>query len=90
MTQFVNMFNTKLNGNNNGAGFLRWWNSCRSSGFLIHLEYFPVDSLSYMSALSVALALVLLVIATGITIFKFIAAGSIIMPKWRWCHAATT
>ncbi|KAM0039907.1 putative amino acid transporter, transmembrane domain-containing protein [Helianthus debilis subsp. tardiflorus] len=39
-----------------------------------------IDSLSYTSALSVALAVVFLVITAGITIYKLIA-GSIMMPK---------
>lgn len=41
---------------------------------------FCADSLSYTSALSVALAVVFLVITAGITIFKLVT-GSIAMPK---------
>ncbi|KAI3726197.1 hypothetical protein L1987_65994 [Smallanthus sonchifolius] len=66
---------------------VHWWNSRFFVLLVTTLGIFAplaslkrIDSLSYTSALSVALAVVFLVITAGITIFKLIA-GSVMMPK---------
>ncbi|KAD4888032.1 hypothetical protein E3N88_20105 [Mikania micrantha] len=66
---------------------VHWWNSRFFVLLVTTLGIFAplaslkrIDSLSYTSALSVALAVVFLVITAGITIFKLIT-GSIMMPK---------
>ncbi|XP_076930947.1 amino acid transporter AVT6A-like [Bidens hawaiensis] len=66
---------------------VHWWNSRFFVLLVTTLGVFAplaslkrIDSLSYTSALSVALAVVFLVITAGITVFKLVT-GSIAMPK---------
>ncbi|KAM7516660.1 hypothetical protein LguiA_006243 [Lonicera macranthoides] len=66
---------------------VHWWNGRMMVLLVTTLAVFAplaslkrIDSLRYTSALSVALAVVFLVITAGITIFKLIS-GSILMPR---------
>lgn len=66
---------------------VHWWNGRFFVLLVTTLGVFAplaslkrIDSLSYTSALSVALAVVFLVITAGITIYK-LATGTIVMPK---------
>lgn len=66
---------------------MQWWNARTMVLLITTLVVFVplaclkrIDSLRYTSALSVALAVVFLVVTAGITIFKLIS-GSIMMPR---------